>query len=147
MPAISCVAIHCMHRKVFNIIGDLPSAIQFNERDATTTDVKPGQASTPSEVSAAVIRGEERRKEAVAAISPTRTIRVGPGGDASTVAGGIAMVPRGASERWMVTVAPGVYRERVWVPADVGPLTLAGAGSETSMLVYHCCPGGNGRPR
>jgi pectin methylesterase-like acyl-CoA thioesterase len=63
------------------------------------------------------------------------------------VGGGIAMVPRGAADRWTVTVAPGVYRERVWVPADVGPLTLVGDASETTMLVYHCCPAGNGRER
>ena len=79
------------------------------------------------------------------------TIRVGRSGnaDAATIAGGVALVPLGRwTERWTVAVEPGGYRERVWVNASMGPLTLTGLGApEETLLVYHCCYRGDGSPR
>lgn len=137
------------------MLGNLSHAIQFNREIDTDTamtptviDRKPTQRGTSIQHDASSTR--EKSAQPVSsgrrALAP-RTVFVGAGGDASTISGGIALVPRGATERWTVVVAPGVYRERVWIPEEIGPLTLAGAGADTTTLVYHCCPGGNGRAR
>jgi pectinesterase len=88
---------------------------------------------------------------AVAVAEPATTIRVGrsPSAHAATIAGGVALVPLGRwAQRWTVAVEPGVYRERVWVNASMGPLTLVGLGApEDTLLVYHCCYRGDGTPR
>eukprot|EP01047_Picozoa_sp_COSAG01_P044434 COSAG01_NODE_4013_length_5434_cov_2.866354_11_plen_232_part_00 len=79
-----------------------------------------------------------------------RTVRVGrsAGADADSIGGGIALVPTAQAERWTVEVEPGIYRERVWVNASMGPLTLKGLGpADATLLVYHCCPKGDGQPR
>jgi pectinesterase len=82
---------------------------------------------------------------------PATAIRVGrsAAAQAATIAAGLALVPRGRwTERWTVEVEPGVYRERVWVDASMGPLTLTGLGApEDTLLVYHCCYRGDGTPR
>ena len=82
---------------------------------------------------------------------PRNVVRVGTSGaaDASTIAAGVALVPPDQKERWTVAVEAGTYRERVWVNASMGPLTLLGLGATPSavVLVYHCCPAGDGRPR
>ena len=50
-------------------------------------------------------------------------------------------MPLGQIERWTVAVEPGTYRERVWVNASMGPLTLTGLGPpEDTLLVFHCAP-------
>ena len=80
---------------------------------------------------------------ALGAAPPPRTVRVGPSPDASarTIASGVALVPLGQIERWTVAVEPGTYRERVWVNASMGPLTLTGLGPpEDTLLVFHCAP-------
>eukprot|EP00928_Gymnodinium_smaydae_P025667 TRINITY_DN20384_c0_g1_i1.p1 TRINITY_DN20384_c0_g1~~TRINITY_DN20384_c0_g1_i1.p1 ORF type:complete len:384 (+),score=81.38 TRINITY_DN20384_c0_g1_i1:67-1218(+) len=81
------------------------------------------------------------------AAEPT-VLRVGasPGANATTIAGGVKLVPRQRPERWTILVEPGTYRERVWVDAALGPLTLQGLGApEETLLIFGCCPGGNGR--
>ena len=80
---------------------------------------------------------------ALGAAPPARTVRVGPSPSASarTIAAGVALVPLGEIERWTVAVEPGTYRERVWVNASMGPLTLTGLGPpEDTLLVFHCAP-------
>ena len=79
-----------------------------------------------------------------------RVVRVGRSASAHapTIAGGLSLVPPGQSERWSVQVEPGTYRERVWVNASMGPVTLLGLSSNPSdtTLIFHCCPKGNGMP-
>eukprot|EP01052_Picozoa_sp_SAG31_P007228 SAG31_NODE_342_length_17455_cov_6.381251_10_plen_962_part_00 len=84
------------------------------------------------------------------AMPSIRTVRVGvsAAADAATIAGGVALVPPMQSQRWTVEVEPGTYRERVWVNASMGPLTLIGmARPNDTLLVYHCCYRGDGTPR
>ena len=38
---------------------------------------------------------------------PETTIRVGPGADAETIAGGLALIPPRQAQRWVVEVEPG----------------------------------------
>lgn len=83
--------------------------------------------------------------------SSLTTVRVGksPSAQAATIAAGVALVPVGQAQRWTVDVEPGVYRERVWVNASMGPLTIRGLSTsldDAVLLVYHCCPAGDGTP-
>ena len=81
----------------------------------------------------------------------TNVIRVGHSNlaQASTIARGLALVPPNQTERFTVEIEPGVYRERVWVNASLGPVTLTGLGDvpDDVLLIFHCCPNGDGSPR
>lgn len=83
--------------------------------------------------------------------STVRVVRVGMSASAhaTTIADGVSLVPPGQSERWSVEVEPGTYRERVWINASMGPVTLLGLSPRASdtTLIFHCCPKGNGKPR
>lgn len=74
------------------------------------------------------------------------TIRVGGSSlaDTRTVQAGVDLVPHGSKDAWSVLVEPGVYRERVLIPSDVGPLILQGLGPAAEVLLIHACPAGNG---
>jgi pectinesterase len=78
------------------------------------------------------------------------TVRVGKSAaaQAATISAGVALVPLGQDRRWIIDVEPGVYRERVWVNASIGPLTMRGlsASEDAVLLIYHCCPAGDGTP-
>jgi hypothetical protein len=72
-----------------------------------------------------------------------RTVRVGASASAAakTIAAGVALIPPAQLERWTLEVEPGTYRERVWINASMGPLTLTGLGPpEETLLIYHCAP-------
>ena len=87
---------------------------------------------------------------AASAVTATGTIRVGKSAaaQAATISAGVALVPLGQDRRWIIDVEPGVYRERVWVNASIGPLTMRGlsASEDAVLLIYHCCPAGDGTP-
>ena len=61
----------------------------------------------------------------------------------------IALMPVNNVLRYTVEVETGLYRERVWINASLGPVTLRGLGAtaDAVLLVYHCCPQGNGTRR
>eukprot|EP01047_Picozoa_sp_COSAG01_P001710 COSAG01_NODE_40_length_32708_cov_25.641234_25_plen_234_part_00 len=82
---------------------------------------------------------------------PVNVVRVGrsTAAQATTIAGGLQLVPPKQTQRWTVEIEPGIYRERVWVNSTMGPVTLLGLSPrpEDTTLVFHCCPKGNGKPR
>ncbi|WP_114561116.1 pectinesterase family protein [Desertihabitans aurantiacus] len=57
-------------------------------------------------------------------------------GDYCTVQGAVDAVPRGNQHPVLITIAPGRYREIVYVPADKPHLTLRGAGRERTVIGY-----------
>lgn len=78
------------------------------------------------------------------------TVRVGKSAaaQAATISAGVELIPLGQKQRWFLDVEPGVYRERVWINVSIGPLTMRGlsATEDGVLLIYHCCPGGDGTP-
>ena len=80
---------------------------------------------------------------ATAAAQPSKDkhiIRVGTSSlaRASTIAGGLALIPPGQKKRFTVEIEAGIYRERVWVNASMGPVTLTGLGlaPDDVLLVF-----------
>ena len=61
-------------------------------------------------------------------------LKVGPGGDFCTVQGAIDFVAEGHKAR--IDVAPGLYRELVYVPQTKPGITIVGAGAGRTVIGY-----------
>ena len=80
-------------------------------------------------------------------VAATRTVRVGSStsANASTIMGGLGLVPNGtaAARRWVVEIEPGVYRERVSTTGK-GAVTLVGLGLAEDVVIVYGCSANNG---
>lgn len=74
-----------------------------------------------------------------------RVLRVAPPGSAGgcgdgeafpTVQAAVDAVPLGNRERTVIRLAPGVYREPVYVPKTKNFITLAGASAEATVISW-----------
>ncbi|BBN00713.1 pectinesterase [Marchantia polymorpha subsp. ruderalis] len=58
-------------------------------------------------------------------------------GDYRTLKKAIKAIPNGDKERWTIKVNPGVYKERVKIPKEKGPITLLGSGHHKTKITYN----------
>jgi pectinesterase len=72
-----------------------------------------------------------------AALADDKTIRVSPDGtgDRRTVQAAVDAIPAGGRERVVVSIKPGVYKERIRVARDKGPITFRGEGPRPAATV------------
>ncbi|KAL3696579.1 hypothetical protein R1sor_010655 [Riccia sorocarpa] len=57
-------------------------------------------------------------------------------GDFKSIKKAVKAIPDGASERYIIKVNPGIYKERVKIPATKGPITLQGSGAKNTKIRY-----------
>ena len=74
----------------------------------------------------------------VSALSHAGTITVAPdgGGDFKSVQAAIDAAPSNSTDRTVIHIKPGTYKERVRVPRDKPNVTLRGDDAKTTILTY-----------
>lgn len=65
------------------------------------------------------------------------TVSQDANGDYGTVQDAIDAVPLGNTRRTVIRVAPGIYKQPVYVPKTKNFITLAGLNPEDTVLTWH----------
>lgn len=76
-------------------------------------------------------------QEAPAGVGKTVTVAADGNGDFKTVQEAVSAAPSGKTQRFVIHIKKGTYKEKLTVPSEKGPITFRGEDATTTILTFN----------